>query len=227
MAKRSPLRQFGVLAKVISATGASNSSLTNPVEEIAKHPAVASKDKNLVHDTLQALKTKQVANDDDARVAVVKVAIALLPVTSQSLLALLHKRSQWHYEMHFTIFCFLDASARLAKARTFASRVPSIVERYLKSLRRDPADSAFMAAEMLGEHWDVKEAFRILSRVAKSPASAIGRKAAVGGLASIAARPEASKTVRQKANEIIEEVSRRDPNARVRAYARFFADRQR
>jgi hypothetical protein len=117
------------------------------------------------------------------RVAAAKLFVAMLPDSLEKIQKWLQKRSErWHYEVHFSLFCFLDDSLSLPLDAKVLSSIEGLVVRYLKAAKSDTAHAVWMAADLLGHHWPGRAALDALISVAKQGRHAEGRKAALSGL---------------------------------------------
>ena len=85
-------------------------------------------------------------------------------------------------EIRFDIFCFLDQVRELAAAEEHLGFVPHLVENYLSTTRSNAGQAAWMAGDLLGDHWPAREAVPTLLRLAEHARFAAGRKSAIHGL---------------------------------------------
>lgn len=123
------------------------------------------------------------------RLLLVKTLIALTPGTGPVIRRCLQRRERvYDYEVHFTVFCFLDQVPQLRGASGFAEEVPKLVESYLHDVPRSTAAAAWMAGDMLGDHWRIDQASPVLMRQCADARYAAGRKGAVHGLLQVARR---------------------------------------
>jgi hypothetical protein len=162
--------------------------------------------------------------DEATRVAVVKVAVALMPDSEALIVRTLDARDrESDYENHFTLFCFLDAIQEDPVLRQPARRIPRIVGNYLMGVRSDTALAAWMAGDLLGDHWDGPEGVTILQEVLKKAGSPVARRAAVHGLAHRLSVTRGKS--RARIASVLRNTSRHDRSEAVRAYARLILDR--
>jgi hypothetical protein len=89
---------------------------------------------------------------------------------------------------------------------------------YLKNLKKETAAAAWMAGDLLGDHWKGKEADKILLKVVKTAASPAGRKGAIHGLSHLAEK--SSKDEQSKILKVLTDVSQNDSDSQVRSYAK-------
>ncbi len=124
---------------------------------------------------------KLVANEA-ARVGAARLLVAALPHTLGTVEALLGDFSRpMAYEVHFSLFCFLDRDS-LPRAPWVEAKVLPMLERYLRQVPRQTAYAAWMAGDALGDHWQTNEALDVLLRSVVGARYAAGRKAAIHGL---------------------------------------------
>ena len=157
--------------------------------------------------------------DEDLRVVAVKVAIALLPQTAPLITDALERRERLNdFELHFSLFCFLDEvpSAHGASIPSFS--VPRLIAEYLDSINTDAAQAASMAADLLADHWDVQEGTAVLLRILADGRSEAGRVAAVQGLATAASRG-ASGDLRESILLALHRAARDNRSQTVREWA--------
>jgi len=157
--------------------------------------------------------------DESTRQAAVKTTIALLPESEGLIERTLDARArESDYETHFTMFCFLDVVQDIPAFQVVAHRIPRLVRRYLMGVRSDAALAAWMAGDLLGDHWAGQEGLDVLREVLRKARSPVGRRAAVHGLAHrmAAAKGESRRSI----GAALGEASAQDRNEAVRSYAR-------
>lgn len=160
------------------------------------------------------------------RVAAVKVTIALLPDSEALLERVLGTRDRGSdYENHFTLFCFLDVVQEIPELEQQARRIPRIVGNYLMSVRADTALAAWMASDLLGDHWHGDECIDILQQVLEKGRSSVARRAAVHGLAHRLSTSKGRSRVR--ITTALRNAERCDRNQTVRSYAHLVLQRPR
>jgi hypothetical protein len=127
--------------------------------------------------------------NESARVAAAKTLVALAPDSAGTIRRLLDRQAgRGSYEAHFSLFCFLDEVHGLPRAAALAREVPSLIERYLKRAKVETAHAAWMAGDLLGDHWPVRDGLPILRKMATQARFAAGRSGAIHGLGRICAR---------------------------------------
>jgi len=171
------------------------------------------------------LQTETFRNKESLRVCAAKVLVALLPESQAAIHRWLQRTDGRQIrEVHFSLFCFLDWTARLPRAQAIARRVPKWTEHYLSEAKSGSSYSAWMAGEMLGEHWDPKEAVPILVRIARDGPFAAGRRGALHGLAHALGR--SPKPLARHIMLCLEYVKGDDRSRSVREYAALIAHGQ-
>ncbi len=161
---------------------------------------------------------------EEIRVSAIKVLVALFPRTLENIKFLLEKNSDASvYEVHFSFFCFLDQVPRLTGAENFAFKVPILIADYLDRVKSETAQAAWMAGDLLGDHWEAETAFSVLSRAAEGANSAAGRLGAIHGLSHLVTRLESSK--RKMVMRLLLEISRSDKSRKVRDFAKLALER--
>jgi hypothetical protein len=154
------------------------------------------------------------------RVRAVKVLVALLPeswaIVQRWLRAGAEPRT---HEVLFTLFCFLDDIPSEPRTKALRGTVLKLVEDFLIQVRKDPKLAAWMAGDLLGDHWELQESLPILFRVAKGARFVAGRKAALHGLAHALSRTKGSS--RSRIRRVLAEVQEADRSGTVRQESEF------
>ena len=134
----------------------------------------------------QAFQEENFRKHEPTCIACAKVFIALVPESIGSIKKWVKKSSgKSIHEVHFSIFCFLDNILHLPNNQGFAREIPSLVEEYLTNIKSNTARAAFMAGDLLGDHWEMNEALPVLIRIAKKAKYSAGRDSALHGLGHI------------------------------------------
>jgi hypothetical protein len=150
---------------------------------------------------------------------VAKLMVALLPLSAEDIRRQLNTfRTAGDYQLHFSLFCFLEHAPDLPGGEGFAGQVPSLVSNYLMKVPRDTAQAAWMAGDLLGEHWRSQVALPVLLRCARDARFAPGRAGAVHGLAHARSRLPAEDA--DQVLTTLTNVSRTDRSQHVRRYAK-------
>lgn len=174
----------------------------------------------LCEDTLNK---ENLRRDDHARISTVKVVVALVPDSVSIIRKWLARNSgAYVYEVHFTLFCFLDNVPTMPNTREFTAEIPILLEEYLRQIMSESAQAAWMAGDLLGDHWRIAEALPILIRVAKEARFAVGRNAAIHGLAHILTRLK--KADKRPIITLLNEIVNHDASHKVRGQAKMVLD---
>ena len=166
------------------------------------------------------LKSPQMRHSEEQRISAATMLISLLPDSEKTIVRLLKAKGDlWDYELHFSIFCFLDF-VWLSQARAdFAVQVPQLVEEYLSNLKVEKASAGWMAAHLMEDHWDKKQGLECLRRVVSNGRYASGRGKALN---EIFTRLETSKGMSQlEIFKFLQQASVTDPSPKLRSYLRW------
>ena len=175
--------------------------------------------RRLVWECRRHLLQLTLAKDASRRVLIVKLLMALLPDSKATIKEwILEPPVSRPYEVQFTLFCYLDQAVTFAGGRHFAREVPKTLRTYLLDTRSSAGRAAWMAADLLGAHWELFAAMRVLIDVARRARHSAARIAAIHGIAELMER----KTARSVAelHELLLTLSRDDRSKQVRAAAR-------
>lgn len=137
------------------------------------------------------------------RSALVRIIVGLLPESYALLDRLLHNQSDFHdYEIHFAFFCYLHWTARHKALRDCATDVLKLVRLYMVNARTDQAMAAWMASDMLGDHWETGPATRVLLDVAQNARRPFCRLAALDGIEKLLKRLDSHGSILVALSEI-------------------------
>ena len=160
--------------------------------------------------------------NDAIRVAAIKVIVAAAPHSAKIIQRIIRNKSDRNaYELHFTLFCFLDQLRNIPNARQLSHLMLSHVRGYLQDVKYDTARAAWMGGDLLGEHWPLEESLPVLIQVAREAKYAVGREAAVEGLEKAFKRVDASSAHRRQILSLLRDVSVDDRSDKVRRAARY------
>jgi hypothetical protein len=166
----------------------------------------------------QALDVRTLRYQERTRVSLVKLLVALLPHSMGQILRWLKRRGgQSAYEVHFTLFCFLDRVQEMPCGRRLAPRILAEVQKYLMNVRTETAHAAWMAGDLIGDHWRSREALPTLLRTVTSARHAAGRRGALHGIEHIIRRLRGKEA--RMVREVLRRVVRTDGNPGVRREA--------
>jgi hypothetical protein len=159
------------------------------------------------------------------RISACKVAIALVPDSISLIKQYLGiKIGKSIFELHFSLFCFLDQIIAMENMEAFKITMLSIIEQYLIDIKEDYAHAAFMAGDLLGQHWDVKESTGTLIDISIKAKYVAGRTSAIHALSHILHRVPNSSPEKERIVPLIESISRNDRSKHVRQIAKMILD---
>lgn len=117
------------------------------------------------------------------RKPLINILIAMLPDSEDAIhKCLMRSADGLGSEVHFTFFCFLDNVPQLSEGAQSSSRILGFVREYLMNVRTDRGHAAWMAGDLLGDHWALDESFPILERLSREARFIAGREGAIDGL---------------------------------------------
>lgn len=152
------------------------------------------------------------------RVAGAKVLVALLPESLQMIERSLQRtEDRWCYELHFSLFCFLGFAQTLSPS--MCQKIYRVVQTYLETARRDTAMAAWMAGDLLGDHWSGHHILPDLARLALNAAFAAGRKGALHGIEHRLQHPGEPRKEKSAVLKTLFAISTSDRSPAVRRYA--------
>ena len=167
------------------------------------------------------LNEERVGQDTQGRITGVRVLVALLPLSLETISSLLSRFAARHdYETHFTLFCYLDWSQQRPETPPPAQSILPLVETYFLTVPRQTARAVWMAADMMGEHWDEHEAIPLLTRTVLAARYAVGREGSLLGLEKVLARLPVGSREEAELLKTLRSVSLSDRSRRVREEAR-------
>ena len=170
---------------------------------------------------VSALSGPQPSNNEAVRIAAVRVLVALLPLSLAAIADLLSRcQNKHHYEVHFTLFCYLDWAQEMPDAFSLTEDVLLLVENYLMTVPRKTARAAWMAGDMLGEHWNEQEAVPLLMKTAQGAKYSVGRLQSVFGLAHMLDRLPVESDTHKSILKALRKISSSDPSKDVRKNAK-------
>lgn len=163
----------------------------------------------------------QSIKNEAVRIAAVRVIVALLPLSLGAITNLLNRfQNRGNYEVHFTLFCYLDAAQDMPDASSLTKDVLPLVEDYLMTVPRKTALAAWMAGDMLGEHWNEQEAVPLLMKTAQGGKYSVGRKHSVFGLAHMLDRLPVESNAHKNILKTLRRISSADSSKYVRESAK-------
>jgi len=179
----------------------------------------------LIHAADRSLGTRRLGRPKSTRIPLVKLLVAGLPGSAEVVEnRLLSGRGRQANEIRFTLLCFLDQLDDWQFANGVGGFVARVIERFLLEVRSNAAHAAWMAGDLLGDHWAQETAVPILMRLATTARFAAGRSGAIHGLSQALSGAPAGRAADIAA--VLRKVARSDRSARVRASARIALHRR-
>lgn len=122
--------------------------------------------------------------DEIKRVENIKILIALIPETINTIKKLLLDFSdEISYERHFTLFCYLDDVFDFLEDIEIINEILDLIKNYLLNVKYDYAMAAWMAGDLLGDHWrNIDSAQKVLFEVIKNSKYTTGKLSALHGI---------------------------------------------
>lgn len=159
---------------------------------------------------------------ESVRVAIAKILVVLVPDSLDTIKQWINmKRGKYVYEVHFSLFCFLGHIPELPNGKGVAGQILPLVEYYLLQVASETAYAAWMAGDLLGDHWTLKEAIPLLVKAAKEAKFVAGRKGALHGLAHVLNNLEESHSpdfidAKNKITILLQQISENDRSQEIR-----------
>jgi len=167
------------------------------------------------------LNDERVGQDTSTRITAVRILVALLPLSLEAITDLLSRfAGRRDYETHHTLFCYLEWVQEMPKAAILTQSILPLVEAYFLNVPRQTARAVWMAADMMGEHWNEQTAVPLLTKTVKAARYAAGRQGSLLGLEKALARLTAGSNAEAELLKTLRGVSLSDRSGRVRAEAR-------
>jgi hypothetical protein len=177
----------------------------------------------MVNEARHALEKGWLVASNGSRIAAVKVLVADIVHSRDFIRKLLRDfSSKEKYELHFTLFCWLDREDLPADSQ-LRRDVLSFITEYLMTVKRESAYASWMAGDLLGDHWKTPTAIDALCRGAAKARHPAGRKGSIHGLQQ--AYSWISESARVRVQKLITRISRSDASSSVREYAQFVLNR--
>ena len=107
--------------------------------------------------------------DENTRIALIKILLATLPLSFDIIKTLLNNNSSEldFLKSIFQTFCFLDQIQNMALEDSQKKDIVALVELYLLNAEKPTAHAAWMAGDLLGDHWNLQESIPILEKCCK------------------------------------------------------------
>lgn len=196
-------------------------SYSTPVKTfIAKVRSISAKDRRrLISVSRRALLESKIESSraEECRVFATRVLVAGAPMSGTVIEEVLARRkSRRDFENLFSTFCVLEHLCYMPRTRALGKRVLTMVEDFLASVRSNAAQAAWMAGDLLGDHWPEKDAISILKRIAVQGRYAAGREAAVSGLGMAMRKRISSAKDKEELMSLLKQVMTNDRSKHVR-----------
>jgi len=157
-------------------------------------------------------------NHEQTRVAASKILVALLPESFTVLKQWVQRdRPSSIHEVHFSLFCYMDEVQHFDCLKPARKPALKLVTRYLMRFRGGHRQACWMAADLLGDHWDLSDSLSPLLTAARNAKAPIARVAAVAGLVKALTRCSVKDRVRIKG--MLQWLSTNDSSPAVRIMA--------
>jgi hypothetical protein len=203
------------LQSVSSPIGASRANVVDIARTI-RSAGKLTRVRLLVHLT-KAASDPRLVTSEESRVKFAKAAVALLPDSVATITRILARSpSSRRGELQFSLFVFLSDAPELLNKNEMKP-LQQLVGQYLLSVRSKTAQAAWMAGDLLGNHWSLSESLPLLLQTATSAKYAAGREGALHGLAHAIER--ASKREQREIVKRLRIVADTDRSPAVRSYA--------
>ena len=167
--------------------------------------------------------TTELGRDDDApqeaRVYLIRFLVALFPRSLPLIESLLSQfKSPEDYEIHFTLFCYLDEVPYFGTASDRA-HVLRISENYLLNVPAGTGHASWMAGDMLSDHWEASESLPVLLRAAQKARFVAGRSTSLNGLKLQLEENKLSAEEKIMVRKVLRSIGRKERNPGIRAEA--------
>lgn len=155
----------------------------------------------------------------DKRVAAIKLLLASYPDSDGFLRELLESPIRGLVaEAQFTLFCYLDDIESDNRWLPLAAEVVGLVEGFLLRADSEAGHAAWMAGDLLGDHWTLDSSLPALLRAAREARWRPGRLGALHGL-SMASRRQLTPAQREQVTAILAAIAGKDRSEVVRSVA--------
>ena len=152
--------------------------------------------------------------DVKIRIGLIKIIIGIIPYSINLIEKILRlKRNKYDYELHFTLFCYID-NIIYTKDEGLITRLIKVLIDYLKNVKTNTAKAAWMAGHLLGDHWPTHKALPALIEIVRSSGNRIGREAAISGLGELYKKVNSKE--KKKITSILKDIVEQDPSKEVR-----------
>lgn len=176
-------------------------------------------ERRLVEELERIVSNPTALENEWSRVLIARMLVALVPSSLVLIESQLHtvKVSDQQAELQFSIFVALSELPALRDDSQTLSLITDVLRRYLVEIETGAAQAAWMAGDLLGDHWPLNLALPVLIDTSKTAEHVAGREGAVHGLSHALAR--ASKLDQWKIVQVLKDVAGSDTNDSVRRSA--------
>lgn len=114
------------------------------------------------------------------------MAVGLIPDSYEIIKSALssHGRSYCR-ELQFSLFCYLDEVQNYAPLSVCKQKVLKLIFDYVVNVKSNQASAAWMAGDLLGDHWDLNEAIKVVRQASKIARHQAGKEALVHATAQL------------------------------------------
>ncbi len=135
------------------------------------------------------MSSRSFLGDEQCRAFLAKVIVALIPCSFGLIEAALGSpRGSYCRELQFSLFCFLDEVQGRSALTLYKRRVLKMIFDYLINVKSNQAMAAWMAGDLLGDHWNLKEATFVLRKATRLARYKAGRDALAHAASKIGSR---------------------------------------
>jgi hypothetical protein len=156
--------------------------------------------------------------EENVRIGIVKLLISLIPESFLLIKkALSLKRNKDDYELHFTIFCYLD-DALITNNNSMIEELTALLIDYLAKIKVRTARASWMAGHLLGDHWPAEKSLQALLKLATNAKSRISRESAIYGLRDLYQR--VNRIHKSQIKSQIEKMGKNDRSKNIRSLSK-------
>ena len=168
---------------------------------------------------VEAVPSLRVLANEPSRLLLAKLIVAAVPESTIVLRRVLHELPDEDFvgELRFSLFVALSELPDLLSESELAE-VEREIDAFLQDVPRDSGQAAWMAGDLLGDHWPLSQALPTLIRLSRMAQHSAGREAAIHGLSH--ALDRASKPQQWQIIDTLKQVARIDRDSGVRGYAK-------
>lgn len=153
------------------------------------------------------------------RILVARLLVSLLPDSLELLQHILRSGHQGETlaELQFSTFVALSDGLGSEITPAIHLSLLDLIQTFLLQIASDDAQAAWMAGDLLGDHWPIEASLPILFHAAKHAHHAAGREGALHGLSHALLR--VTKQQQWEIIGLVRQLAQTDRSASVRSYA--------